>query len=75
MQWLRKRFNNCFLRKEDEMTNCKITNLWQGNRANHLFVIADSERFGKNEIMYEGTLAGCVAYLHRYGIKSYKACY
>lgn len=57
------------------MTNVKITNLWYGNKANHLFVIADSERFGKNTIMYEGTLAGCIAYIHRYGIRSYKASY
>ena len=57
------------------MRNVKITNLWCGNRINHLLVIADTERFGLGEIMYEGTLAGCVEYIHRHGIRSYKACY
>lgn len=57
------------------MTNVKITNLWHGNRCNHLLVIADTARFGKGEIMYEGTLAGCVAYIHRRGIRNYKASF
>lgn len=58
------------------MENAKITNLWYGNRIKtHFIVIADTNRFGKNEIMYEGTLAGCVAYLHQHGIHSYKAAY
>lgn len=58
------------------MKNVKITNLWMGNRCRtHYFVIADTERFGDNEIMYEGPLAGCIAYVHRFGIKSWKAAY
>ena len=57
------------------MTNVKITRLWGGITHKTLFVIADTERFGKNEIMYEGTLRGCIAYLHRYVIRSYKANY
>lgn len=58
------------------MTNVKITNVRHGIRVRtHLLVIADSKRFGKAEIMYEGTLAGCIGYLHRHGIMSYKANY
>lgn len=58
------------------LSNVKISNTWQGNRIRtHLVVIADSKRFGKGTIMYEGTLAGCVGYLHRHGVKSYKANY
>ncbi len=57
------------------MTNIKITNIWMGIRRNHLMVIADTERFGPGEIMYEGTLAGCVRYIHQHGGKSWKAAY
>lgn len=58
------------------LSNVKISNTWQGNRIRtHLVVIADSERFGKGTIMYEGTLYGCVRYLRKHGVKSYKANY
>jgi len=58
------------------MKNIKITNLWYGNRTKtHYMVIADSQRFGDNEIMYEGTLSGCILWLRRKGINSYKAAY
>lgn len=57
------------------MTNVKITNLWHGNRQRHLLVIADHPRFGASEILYEGTLAGCLEYIHRHGIRSYKASF
>ena len=58
------------------MTNCKITNLWCGIRYKQsFFVIADTKRFGKGEIMYQGTLSGCESYLYKNGINSYKACY
>ena len=57
------------------MTNCKITNLWMGNRCASFLVIADTERFGDSEIMYQGSLRGCESYLLRHGIRSYKACY
>ena len=57
------------------MTNVKVTRIWGGIAHKSLFVIADTERFGKGEIMYEGTLYGCEAYLRRHGIKSYKANY
>lgn len=58
------------------MENVKISNTWYGNRIRiHLIVVADSERFGKNTIMYEGSLDGCIRYLRRHGIYSYKANY
>ena len=57
------------------MTNCKITNLWQGIRYRSFFVIADTKRFGESEIMYQGTFGGCESYLYKNGINSYKACY
>lgn len=57
------------------MTNVKITNLWYGRRVNHLMVIADTRRFGPNEILYEGTLQGCLNYIHRHGIRNYKASF
>lgn len=42
--------------------------VWNGSRAVELYdVIADTERFGANEIMYQGDFDGCIAYLKREG--------
>lgn len=37
-------------------------------------VIADSERFGKNAIMCQGTFADCIAYLERAGVDYLAEC-
>lgn len=38
-------------------------------------VTKNTARFGAGEILYEGDLAGCLRYIHRHGIKSYKASF
>lgn len=46
-----------------------------GNRKVEFFdVIADTERFGKNEIMCQGTFKDCIAYLERNGIDYLAEC-
>ena len=56
------------------MTNVKITNVRNGIRIRtHLMVIADSVRFGKDAVMFEGQLFECEKWLFRKGIMSYKA--
>lgn len=47
-----------------------------GNRRFEFFdVVADSERFGKNAIMCQGTFSDCLAYLGRCGISYFEECW
>ena len=42
--------------------------VWNGHKAVELYnVLADSDRFGKDAIMYQGDFDGCVAYIKRDG--------
>lgn len=45
-----------------KMKNIKIERVNNGT-ITYYTVVADSERFGNNEIMYEGTLEGCKKYI------------
>lgn len=50
------------------MKNIKIERINNGT-VTYFTVVADSERFGKDEIMYEGTLAGCKKYIKNAGYR------
>lgn len=54
-----------------EMKNIKIESQgrkgYNGRYIEFFNVIADTERFGKNEIMFQGTFDDCVKYLKREG--------
>lgn len=45
-----------------------------GRNYEYFDVIADSERFGKNAIMCQGTFAECIAYLERCGVDYLSEC-
>lgn len=45
-----------------------------GRKVEYFNVIADSERFGKNEIMCQGTWADCLRYLEARGIDYLREC-
>jgi len=50
--------------------------VWNGSRAVELYdVIADTERFGANEIMYQGDFDGCMDYLKREGYDYTRAAF
>lgn len=47
-----------------------------GSRKYEYFdVLADSERFGENAIMCQGTFPECIAYLERCGVDYFEECY
>ena len=50
------------------MKNIKIERINNGS-ITYYTVVADSARFGKNEIMYEGTLAECKKYIKAFGYR------
>ena len=51
-----------------QMKNIRIKRINNGV-ITYFTVVADSERFGKDEIMYEGTLEGCKKYIKTAGYK------
>ena len=51
-----------------KMENIKIESVDNGS-IKYFTVVADTERFGINEIMYEGTLEGCKKYIKNAGYK------
>ncbi|MBO7205320.1 MAG: hypothetical protein J6V08_02755 [Candidatus Methanomethylophilaceae archaeon] len=46
-----------------------------GRRYEYFDVIADSERFGKNEIMCQGTFSDCLRYLNENNIDYFEECW
>lgn len=61
------------------MTNVRIKSqnrscYVSGKRYEYYDVIADSERFGKNEIMCQGTWADCLRYLKEHGVDYLSEC-
>lgn len=61
------------------MTNARIKSqnrfCFVGNKKYEYYdVIADSERFGKNEIMFQGTFEQCISYLEQNGINYTEEC-
>ena len=46
-----------------------------GKKYEYFDVIADSERFGTNAIMCQGTFTECISYLQRCGVDYFEECY